>query len=168
MTKRSEYTKKKTWIEYFFFYIVQPKLEKQIGVRTCKTASFIHRFGCGSITLINKDKTYNRGQNVLRKFRKHVYSTSMSVNNESKPSATPPSPIQCCSWLELFVQHWMGEEGAWNFTRTTDLREVVLFSILFSTLLSPIVADCGYGDIFAVKLRHCDCVVYHIFLFEEI
>ena len=33
----------------------------------------------------------------------------------------------------------MGEEGAWNFTRTTDLREVVLFSTIFSTLLSPIV-----------------------------
>ena len=33
----------------------------------------------------------------------------------------------------------MGEEGAWNFTRTTDLREEVLFSTICSTLLSPIV-----------------------------
>ena len=64
----------------------------------------------------------------------------MSVNNESKLPATPSSPIQCCSWLKLFIQHWMGEEGAWNFTWTTDLREVVLFPTIFSTLLSPIVA----------------------------
>ena len=78
---------------------------------------------------------------IIPSFKSQSLLATMSVNNELKLSAsTPCSPIQCCSWLELFVQHWMGKEGAWNFTRTTDLWEVVLFSTMFSTLLSLIVA----------------------------
>ena len=40
----------------------------------------------------------------------------------------------CCSTLN-------GGGGAWNFTRTTNLRQVILFSTIVSTLLSKIVDD---------------------------
>ena len=70
----------------------------------------------------------------------------MSVNNKSKPSATPTHPhphphfpIQCCSWLELFIQHWMREEGAWNLHE----QPICESSPVFNNFLDTFVPDCS-------------------------
>ena len=57
----------------------------------------------------------------------------------------------------------MGEEGAWNFTRTTDLREVVLFSTIFSTLLSPIVALSEFVCLMSTYI----CFDFGIYFLQE-
>ena len=50
----------------------------------------------------------------------------------------------------------MGEEGA--FTRTTDLREIVLVSTIVSTLLSPIVGGLIFYRLLETKVVGCSIV----------
>ena len=62
----------------------------------------------------------------------------MSVNNESKPSATPPLPHTMLLLDGTFCSTLNGGGGGLEFYTN---HQVILFSTIVSTLLSKIVAS---------------------------
>ena len=77
------------------------------------------------------------GTKPLEKIHKtHIFNLNVGKQQVKTVSHTPPPPYNLAHcWNVSFNIEWR-EEGASNFRRTTDLREVVLFSAIFSTLLA--------------------------------
>ena len=84
-------------------------------------------------------RLYNRGQNLLRKFIKHVYSTLTSANNESKPSATTPLPHTMLLLAGTFHSTLNGGGGGLEvYTNNRFARN----SPVFNNFLNTFVPDC--------------------------
>ena len=84
---------------------------------------------------VNSD---NPGQNLLRQYIRHIFNLNVS-KQRVKTFGHTPLPHTMLLLAGTFCSTLNGGGGAWNFTRTTNLREVILFSTIVSTLLSKIV-----------------------------